>query len=140
MGRLIVILFLNVSTAFILTGCYTVSQVNFGNNSGSAVKVQSSQTGKEIGVPSGKFRKFPHAAGDLIVTTEANGQFKLTAVAPPFLNGYLKKEESFWGPGYVTLNVVLESNMELYVLSPNDKALDRKVQQPDGYPKVGHKM
>ena len=123
-----------------VTGCYTLSQVNFGNGSATTVKVKSSQTGQEINVPPGKFRKLPHATGSLIVTTQTNGQFKFSCVEPPVLDDYLVKRESLFGPGYITLNVILETNMQLYVLMPGEKIVSEKVQQPNGYPKVGEKV
>ena len=82
---------------FAVTGCYTFSQVNFGNGTDAAIKVKSSQTGQEIIVPAGKFRKLPHATGNLIVTTQTHGQFKFSGVEPPFLDDYLVKRQSFLG-------------------------------------------
>jgi hypothetical protein len=128
------------SLAFVVTGCYTLSKVDFGNGIATAVKVKSSQTGQEINVPPGEFRKLPHATGDLIVTTQTNGQFKFSGVEPPVLDDYLVKRKSIFGPGYVTLNVRLETNMQLYVVMPGEKTVDEKVQQPNGYPKIGEKI
>jgi hypothetical protein len=122
------------------TGCYTLSQVNFGNGTATTIKVKSSQTGQEITVPPGKFGKLPHAIGDLIVTTQTNGQFKFSGVEPPVLDDFLVKQESFFGPGYFTLNMILETNMQLYVLMPGEKAVAKNVQQPNGYPKIGEKV
>ena len=139
MIRIILMPLCVVSLTFLLTGCYTESQVNFGNGYVSVVNVKSSQTGQEITVPPRKFRKLPHASGDLIVTTQTGGQFKFSDIEPPFLDKYLVKKESVFGPGYVTLNTMLETNMQLYVLRPGEKAVNTKVQQPFGYPKVGEK-
>jgi hypothetical protein len=103
--------------------------------------VKSSHTGQEINVPPGKFRKLPHSTGDLIVTTQTNGQFKFSWVEQFDLDDhYLVKRESIFGPGYVTLNVMLETNMQLYVVMPGEKTVDEKVQQPNGYPKIGEKI
>jgi hypothetical protein len=140
MGRSITTLVLCVLTIFTLTGCYTQSRVNFGNNSGSAVRVQSSQTGQEINVPAGKFRRFPHGYGDLIISTQANERFKFSGIVPFVLDDYVEKKESFFGPGYVTLNMMIESNMDLYVLRAGKRAIDKSVPQPAGYPKPGIKM
>jgi hypothetical protein len=101
----------------------------------------SSQTGKEINVLPGKCKKLPHARGDLVVTTQRNGQFKFSEVSPILLpDSYLVKRRSLFGPGYFTLNVMLETNTQLYVVMPGKRAVDQKVQQPNGYPKVGEKV
>lgn len=140
MSRTILIPLLCASLTFAVTGCYTLSQVNFGNGTPTTIKVKSSQTGQEINVPPGKFKKLPHATGDLIVTTQTNGQFKFTGIEPPVLDDYLVKRESLFGPGYVTLNVMLETNMQLYVLMPGKKVIDKTLEQPNGYPKAGERM
>jgi hypothetical protein len=144
MTRTICILICCATSAFGLTGCYTLSTVNFGNGTAGDVKVQSSQTGQEIEVAPGRFKKLPHAAGDLIVTTQAEGRLKFPHVEPPSLDAadsnYLAKRKSVSGPGYVTLNVVLETNMQLYALVPGKKAVDEQTKQPAGYPKTGEKL
>jgi hypothetical protein len=126
---------------FSLTGCYTLSQVNFGNGTGASFKVKTSQTGQEINIPAGSFRKLPHAIGNLIVTTQKNGQFKFSDVVPLDLDdSYLVKRTSPFGPGYVTLNIMLKTNMDLYVLLPGKKTVDMSIPQPNGYPKTGKKI
>jgi hypothetical protein len=123
------------------TGCYTTIAVNFGNGTETKVLVQSSVTGQEIGVAPDKFQKLPHDSGDLIITTQSNTKFKFTAVAPFDVDRkYHTIRRSIFGPNSVTLTVRLETNMQLYVVMPHEKAVAQKVQQPSGYPKIGEKM
>jgi hypothetical protein len=140
MNKTILVPLLCASLVFAVTGCYTLSKVNFGNGTATAVKVKSSQTGQEINVPPGKFKELPHATGDLIVTTQTNGQFKFSGVEPPVLDDYLVKRKSFFGPGHITLNLRIETNMQLYVVMPGEKTVDEKAQQPAGYPKIAEKV
>jgi hypothetical protein len=128
----------------VMAGCYTLSVVNFGNGTATSVRVRSSQTGQEIEVKPGAFKKLPHAGGDLIVTVPSDGRFKFSAVEPPALDetnaAYLAKRTSVFGPGKVTLRVRLETNMLLYALMPGSEAVDTKVEQPGGFPKAGQKV
>jgi hypothetical protein len=126
------------SLVFVTTGCYTLLRVDFVNETATAVKVRSSHTGQEISVPSGKLRRLPHAVGDLTITTQTNGQYKFSGVAPFDVDDdYLVKRGSLFGPGYVTLTVRLETNMLLYAVVPGKKTVDHRIHQPNGYPKVG---
>jgi hypothetical protein len=140
MKRTILLPLLYACLAFALAGCYTVSKVNFGNGTAQRIRVMSSQTGQEIDVPPGKFKKLPHAAGDLTVTMQTNELFRFAGISPPELDDYLVKGNSLFGPGRITLSVILETNMQLYVLKPGKKAVDPGVPQPDGYPKAGKKI
>ena len=135
---------LAASLAVLVTGCYTLSVVNFCNGTRTSVRVKSSQTGQEIDVRPGAFKKLPHAGGDLIVTVPSRDQFVFSAVEPPALDvanaGYLAKGTSLFGPGKITLRVRLEANMQLYALMPSSKAVDPAIKQPEGYPKPGRKV
>ena len=128
----------------LMTGCYTLAVVNFGNGTTARVRVMSSQTGEEIEIKPGAFKKLPHSTGDLIVEVHSRGQFKFTGVEPPALDitdaSYLAKQASPFGPGKITLRVRLETNMQLYALMPGKKTVDSKIEQPDSYPKSGEKM
>lgn len=132
------------SLVILMNGCYTLSVVDFGNGTATSVRVRSSQTGQEIEVKPGAFKKLPHASGDLIVRVHSDGQFKFSAVEPPALDsansGYLSKRTSFFGSGKVILRVRLEPNMQLYALMPNSKAVDVKVEQPRGFPNAGQSV
>jgi hypothetical protein len=126
------------------TGCYTLSTLNVRNGTSSKLKVKSSQTGEEIEIAPGNSGKLPHAAGDIVVSTESDGQFRFPAIDPPALDAagskYLKKSKSIFGPGYLTLNLLLTTNMQLYALAPGTKTLDPNVEQPSGYPKFGERL
>jgi hypothetical protein len=123
------------------SGCYTTVTVNFGNGTSAKVRVQSSQTGQEIEVAPDKLKKLPHSSGDLIVTTEANEKFKFQEVAPFGVDRkYHTIGHNIFGPNSVALNVRLETNMQVYVVMPGKKTVDRNVAQPKGYPKTGGKF
>jgi hypothetical protein len=132
------------SLVFLMTGCYTTAVVNFGNGTSTAVKVKSSQTGQELNVKPGRFQKLPHAVGDIIVTTQTDGKLKFSGVEPPAMDSiapnYLIKRKSLLGAGSVTLNVLLQTNMNLYALLPGKRTVDTSVPQPEGYPKAGKKV
>jgi len=123
-----------------------MSTLRFGNGTAADVKVKSSQTGQEIEIAPGRFKKLPHAAGDIIVTTKAGEKFKFTSIEPPRVDtdstgtNYLDKRSSLFGPGYITLGLKLGTNMELFALMPGKKSVDTKIPQPSGYPKRGEKM
>jgi hypothetical protein len=144
MKRWITLFLICTSLAVLTTGCYTLSAVRFGNKTGSKVRVKSSQTGQEIEVAPGRFKKLPHAAGDLIVTTTVGEKFKFPSIEPPRIDtsdsNYLDKRNGLFGQGYITLGLVLETNMELYALMPGKKSVDSEIPQPKGYPKAGHKL
>lgn len=123
-----------------------MSTLRFGNGTASEIKVKSSQTGQEIKVAPGRFKKLPHAAGDIVVTTKTGEKFKFAGIEPPRVDidssgtNYLDKGSSLFGPGYISLGLKLDTNMELYALMPGKKSVDTKIPQPSGYPKRGEKL
>jgi hypothetical protein len=50
-------------------GCYTNLRVNLGNGTGQRIDVRDTQTGQEVAVAPGKFRKLSHSQARLVVTT-----------------------------------------------------------------------
>lgn len=53
---------------------------------------------------------------------------------------YYAHDSGLFGTWHIDLNVLLQTNMDLYVLLPSKKVPDAIVPQPDGYPKAGKKM
>lgn len=140
MSRTILAVVLCLPLLLMTTGCYTTVAVNFGNGTTTKVRVQSSETGQEIEVAPHRFKKLPHSSGDLIVATETAGKLKFQRVAPFDVDRkYHTIGHSVFGPNSVTLNVKLETNMQLYVVMPGNKSVDAKIEQPKGYPKTGEK-
>jgi len=126
-----------------LTGCYTKLSVNLGNGTGEKIQVKSAYTGEVVQIAPAKFKKIPHSSGDLIVTTTNSESFgfpNVSLLAHDIDDSYLDKRVSIFGPGYMTLSVVLETNMELYVLAPGRKGLVPDAKQPGGYPKQGERV
>ncbi|MCX6884108.1 MAG: hypothetical protein NTX27_03600 [Verrucomicrobia bacterium] len=126
----------------LLTGCYTKLAVNFGNGTGEKIRVNSAYTGQDVQIAPNKSKKIPHCSGDLIVTSSTSEKFSFPNVSllgHDMDDSYLDKRVSIFGPGYMTLNVVLETNMELHVLPPGKKGLAADVKQPSGYPKRGER-
>jgi len=122
----------------LLTTGWTDLLVNIENVTSGAISVSSSETGKQIKIKPARFQKLLHGSGDLIVITQSGAKFRFLRVAPFDVDEkYLNKHNSIFGPGWVSVNVMLETNMELYVLTQNKKAVEN---QPDGYPKVGQKI
>jgi hypothetical protein len=128
------------------TGCYTNLRVNFGNGTGQKIGVKDTQTGQEVQIAPGKFRKIGHSQADLVVTTPDRTRYVFTGVRvadhamdtryfPPSSRGFLGL-----GSWSFDLNVLLQTNMDLYVLLPGKKMVDASVPQPDSYPKAGKKM
>ncbi len=128
------------------TGCYTNLRVNVGNGTGQKIGVRGTQTGQEVAIAPGKFGKLSHSQADLVVTTPDKTRYVFTGVRvadqamdtryfPPSGRGFLGL-----GTWSFDLNVLLQTNMDLYVLLPGQKAVDASVPQPDGYPKSGKKM
>lgn len=128
------------------TGCSTNLYVNFGNDTGHKISVKDTQTGQEVQIAPGEFRKVGHSQADLVVTTPEKKQYVFTGVRvadPAMDTRYFPQSSSgFLGLGSWSfdLNVLLQTNMNLYVLLPGKKAVDASVPQPDGYPKAGKKM
>jgi hypothetical protein len=129
-----------------LTGCYTNLHVNFGNGTGQKIGVKDTQTGQEVQIAQGKFRKVGHDQADLIVTTPDKTRYLFAGVKvadramdtryfPPSSRGFLGL-----GSWTFDLNVLLQTNMDLYALLPGKKTVDASVPQPNGYPKAGKKM
>jgi hypothetical protein len=50
-----------VTLAMLTTGCYTNLYVKFGNGTGQKIGVKDTQTGQEVQVAPGKFRKIGHS-------------------------------------------------------------------------------
>jgi hypothetical protein len=125
----------------ITSGCYTTVAVNFGNGTPAKVRVQSAQTGQETEVAPDKFKRLRHSSGALVVTTQVNEKFKFQQVSPFDVDRkYHTIGNSIFGPNSVTLNLRLETNMQVYVVMPGKKSVDERVAQPKGYPKAGEKL
>jgi hypothetical protein len=138
MNRRVLLGALSVLLLPLTGGCYTKLTVNFGNSTPTTVWVKSAETGEETEVPAGRFRKMPHGVGDLIVTTSSKGKLRFTDVSPMHVAPeYLSRKSSIFGPGFVTLTVALQTNLQLHVVMPGKKTLDQKIKQPTGYPKAG---
>ena len=144
MSQALRLFFVCAFIAMLTTGCYTLSTVRFGNGTTAKVKVRSSQTGQEIEVAPARFEKLPHAGGDLIVTTTNGQRFRFSGIDPPRVDGssggYLERRGSIFGPGYITLRLLLGANSELHALLPGKKTVESAVPQPDDYPKTGQRM
>ena len=85
--------------------------------------------------------RLPNSAGDLVVTTETNGVLQFARVAPFDVDRkYHGTRHSCFGPNSVTLNVLIETNLQLYVVMPGEKSVDAQVDQPKGYPKIGERV
>jgi len=140
MKRNLVAIFCCLPLALATTGCYTTISVNFGNGTPSRIMVRSMENGREATVPPGKFRKIPNGSGDLVVTREAGQSYRFPRVAPFDVDRkYQAVGHSIFGPNSVTLKALLQTNMELYVLMPDEKSVNPSAQQPSGYPKRGEK-
>jgi len=128
------------------TGCYTNLYVNFGNGTGQKIYVKDTQTGQEVQIGPGKFRKLSHSQADLVVTTPDNTRYQFSGikVADPAMDTryFPSGNRGFLGLGSWSfdLKVLLQTNMDLYVLLPGKKSVDGSVPQPAGYPKTGEKM
>ena len=55
-------------------------------------------------------------------------------------DNYLQKRTGPFGPGYISLKLLLETNMQLYVVNPTSKVVSPIVPQPAGYPKGGERV
>jgi len=125
------------------TGCVTNLYVNFGNGTGQKIGVKDTQTGQEVQIAPGKFRKVSHDQADLIVTTPDKTRYLFTGVKVVDRSTdqrYYDHNTGPFGTWSIELNVLLQTNMDLYVLLPSKKIVDASVPQPDGYPKAGKKM
>jgi hypothetical protein len=122
-------------------GCQTNMAVNFKNATSSKVWVSSLQSGREIEIAPSRFRRLPHSSGDIVVKTENREQFRFSAISAFHVDPkYREARGSLFGFSSVTLTVLLETNMHLYVLVPGVKTLDENTVQPNGYPKPGQKL
>jgi hypothetical protein len=127
-----------------MTGsCYTLSIVRFVNGTTETIKLKSCHTGQEIQIEPGSLYNLPHAAGDLVVTTLAQGELRFVAVEPPAMDridrGYVDKRSSILGPGSVTVTIRFEPDGKLYALLPGRQTVDKGTTQPAEYPKQAQK-
>lgn len=123
------------------SGCRINMAVNFKNGTSSKVWISSLQSGKEIEIAPSHFRRLPHSSGDIIVKTESNEQLRFSAISAFHVDPkYREARGSLFGFSSVTLTVLLETNMHLYVLVPGVKTLKGNTAQPNGYPKTGRKF
>jgi hypothetical protein len=128
-----------LSILLMTSGCYTTVAVNIRNGTDAKINVRSAETKLEVGVAPGKVKKLPHSVGDLIVDTQS-GTFRFPRVAPFDVDRkYHTIGHSLFGPNSVTLNLKVETNMQLYVVPPSKAISEDRVVQPFGYPKVGVK-
>jgi hypothetical protein len=116
----------------------TYISVNIGNGTKTPIVVENAQAVKKFTIRPGHFKKVPHDGGDLLVTVPAAAAQRLVFrnVVPFYVDRKYLAVRSFLGPNWVTLNVILQTNLELYVLNYNKKALE---SQPNGYPKIGER-
>jgi len=122
-------------------GCYTTVSVSLRNRTPTAIRVWSSESNREVEVAPEKFKKLPHSSGDLIVSTKNDGTLRFVQIAPFNVDRkYHTIKNTILGPNSVTLNLTLETNMQIYVVMPDRKSVDEKVEQPAGYPKVAEKL
>ena len=122
------------------SGCYTKIAVKFGNGTPAPVTVHCVENNHEVQIAPGKFKRIPNGSGDLVVTTHSGQQLRFPRIAPFDVDqSYLAVGHTFYGPNSVTLKVILRTNMELFVLMPNQATITPSIQQPVGYPKVGEK-
>jgi hypothetical protein len=124
------------------SGCYTNMYVNFGNGTDRKISVKEVQTGQEVQIAPGKFRKIPHGHADLIITVADNSHYVFSGVKvvdPAMDPKYYERGFNWFGIGVWSgyFNVVLSTNMDLCALLPGRKVVDANVPQPDGYPKAG---
>lgn len=125
------------------TGCYTNLRVNFGNGTGQKIAVRDTQTGQEVQIAPGKFRKVSHDQADLIVTTPDKTRYQFSGVKVvdrAIDQKYYAHDSGLFGTWHIDLNVLLQTNVDLSVLLPGKKTVDASVPQPEGYPKAGKKI
>jgi hypothetical protein len=125
------------------TGCYTNLRVSFGNGTGQKIGVKDTQTGQEVQIAPGKFRKVSHDQADLIVTTPDKTRYQFAGVKvvdSAMDQKYYGHNSGLFGTWHIDLNILLQTNMNLYVLLPGKKTVDASIPQPEGYPKSGKKM
>jgi hypothetical protein len=141
MGRKFSQLVILLIPLLLTSGCITYISVNVGNGTKTPIVVQSAYAVKKFTIRPGHFEKLPQDGGDLLVTVPAAAAQRLVYrnVAPYDVDQKYLAVRSFYGllgPNWVTLNVILQTNLELYVLNYNKKALE---SQPNGYPKIGER-
>jgi hypothetical protein len=132
-----------IALVWLVTGCYAKLSLRFGNGTDGRISVESARTGQQVEIRPKRFKKFPYSSGDLFVMTQTNGQFQFANVSLLGYDmdpNYLDRRGSIFGPACVTLTVLLETNMELYVLVPGKRRLDPGAPQPTGYPKTGQRI
>jgi hypothetical protein len=126
----------------LVTGCYTELALNIRNGTSGKVLVKSAYTGQDISIERGRAKRLPHSSGDILVTTKTAGSFRfhdVSLLAHDIPDRFLQKGSSIFGPGYLTLNVLLATNMDIYVLMPGQKTSAAPGEQPRGYPIRGER-
>jgi hypothetical protein len=125
---------------FLGASCQTYMSVHVENCSPGTVTVRSLQTGHEIWVKTNRFGRLSHSIGDIIVKTEAGESFRFPNVVVAAIEmdpRFYDIHDHLFRTDRVDLNLLLQTNMQLYVLLPGKKTVDEKLVQPKGYPKAG---
>ena len=125
------------------TGCYTNLRVSFGNGTGQKIAVKDAQTGQEVQIAPGKFREGWSQPGRPHCNDARQNALRIHRgqIAHPAMDQkYYDPKKGVLGAWSFDLNVLLQTNMDLYVLLPGKKTVDANVPQPNGYPRPGKKM
>lgn len=121
-------------------GCRTSIVLNVENGTNSKVSVRTSSTGKSIEIAPRHKKKVPSETPDLLVTAEGQGEFRFIDVTPIHVESkFSEGHGGFWGSSSMTLNIYLNTNMQVFVLMPGKKSVNTS-DQPSGYPKTGQKI
>jgi hypothetical protein len=122
----------------IQTGCSTTLYVTIGNGTDEKITVKSMQSEQEAVISPKQFGKISHSSGDLLVTKADKTSFVFSGIEVAEFGmdqKYYDPKDTPFGAYRFDLNLLLQTNMQLYVLLPNRRTVDDSVKQPKGYPK-----
>jgi hypothetical protein len=119
-------------------GCHTYVAMDFHNGSNQKITVRESLTGETHELSPNEFAAIGHSHAPIIVTGTNGVAFQyddVNVADPAFYPRY--RNVSTLGTR-LDINVLLSTNLELYILLPGRDSVDSSVSQPEGYPKKGH--
>lgn len=130
---------LSVFVGVLSSGCRTNLFVDFRNETRLGIRIASGKTGEVTEIKPDHSKRLLHSTGDLLVVTERGESVRFLQVGPLEVEPRYRDTKSSAVVPYIVLRVVLDTNLNLHVLAPQQKAID-SADQPGGYPKIGQRL
>jgi len=123
-----------------VTGCFVKGYVRLRNGTPGVLSAKSDQSGDSATIKPNQAKRLYHSNGTIAITTADGARHEfgeidlaLSVKRPE----YIEKHPCAICPGWICLNLFVNTNLEFYALRPGETRLDAFTLQPRGYPKTG---